>query len=343
MFPGIAIAKEIQRRHPNAAIRFVGTGRGIESRVVPAEGFDLSLITVSGLRGIHGLRRLRALWSIPGSLWQSYKILRSFRPNLVLGVGGYSSGPPVLMAALMRIPILLQEQNALPGITNRLMSRLSRKVATAFDECHGFFGEKAVLTGNPVRAGFLQKTPRLVMDRFVVLIFGGSQGARAINQAMVKALEYLKDLLPSLWFIHQTGESDQEEVGKAYEQAGAQGEVRPFFDDMPLQFSRADLIICRSGAMAVAELTVAGKAAILIPYPSAVDNHQQKNAEALVRAGAAQMILQSSLSGKELADRIRYFVGDRASLRLMEQKSRELGRPDSTQRIVDLAEELIHV
>jgi UDP-N-acetylglucosamine--N-acetylmuramyl-(pentapeptide) pyrophosphoryl-undecaprenol N-acetylglucosamine transferase len=243
----------------------------------------------------------------------------------------------------MGIPALLQEQNARPGITNRLLSRLAGRIAVAFEECQAFFGDKAVLTGNPVRAEFSNVSERKSSDRFVLLIFGGSQGSHGINQAMVEALGPLKPYSSSLRFIHQTGAKDLEWVSGAYHAAGVEGDVRPFFDDMPLQFSRSDLVICRSGAMTLAELTVAGKAAILVPFPLAADNHQQRNAEAMARAGAAEMILQPELSGKRLAERIIFFLEHRQALLQMEQKSREMGRPDAVEQIVRLMEELIHV
>jgi UDP-N-acetylglucosamine--N-acetylmuramyl-(pentapeptide) pyrophosphoryl-undecaprenol N-acetylglucosamine transferase len=343
VFPGIAIANEVSNRYPQAQLCFVGTEQGIEKKIVPSHKFTLKTITVSGIKGIRGLRLQKTLWTIPLSLWESLRILREFRPHLVIGVGGYSSGPPVLAAALQRIPTLLQEQNALPGITNRLLSRFAGKVAIAFEESRTFFGTKAVLTGNPVRAGFTSVSIERRPDRFSLLIFGGSQGSQAINRAVMDSLGFLKERLADLWFIHQAGERECESVQKAYQAAGAAGEIRPFFHDMPLQFSRADLIICRSGATTLAELTVAGKAAILVPFPSAADNHQQKNAEALVSKGGAEMILQQDLSGKRLAERIIFFSEHREGLHQMEQRSREMGHPDAAKRIVDLAEELIHV
>ena len=286
---------------------------------------------------------MKALWAIPGSLMESYRILHEFRPHVVVGVGGYSSGPPVLLAALMRIPTLLQEQNARPGITNRLLSRFAGRIAVAFEESRVYLGSRTVLTGNPVRDGFLQGRSQKSRDRFTLLIFGGSQGSHPINQAMVEALDLLKPCSGILRFIHQTGEKDLEWVRRAYQTAGVEGDVRPFFDDMPLQFSRSDLIICRSGAMTLAELTVAGKAALLVPFPLAADNHQQRNAEAMANAGAAEMILQSELSGRRLAERIAFFHEHQDELRQMEDRSREMGRPDAVEQIVRLLEELIHV
>lgn len=340
IYPGIAIAKEIQRRHAGAELLFVGTERGLESRIVPAEGFRLEKIKVSGLKGMGALKLLRNAIAIPQALWESRAILQQFQPAVVIGVGGYSSGPPVLMAALMGIPAMLQEQNALPGLTNRLLARFVRRVAAGFQEAAGYFGAKAVVTGNPVRGGFSRIEGNRTIDRFTLLISGGSQGAQAINQAATDALNVLQPRLDELYWIHQTGERDYQRVLTAYREAGASAEVRPFFTNMPEQFARADLLICRAGATTLAEITVAGKAALLVPFPRAADDHQRKNAEALVRAGAAEMILQRDLRGAGLAERIQHFLDHRDELQQMEENSRRLGRVDATERIVDLVEEL---
>jgi UDP-N-acetylglucosamine--N-acetylmuramyl-(pentapeptide) pyrophosphoryl-undecaprenol N-acetylglucosamine transferase len=340
IYPGIAIAKEIQRRHPHSQFLVVGTERGLESRIVPNEGFRLETITLAGLKGMGGLRQLTNSMAIPKSLWESFQILRRFRPSVVIGVGGYSSGPPVLMAVLMGIPAMLQEQNALPGLTNRLLGRFVRRVAAGFKEATAYFGSKTVVTGNPVRSGFSKIQQPQEFARFTLLISGGSRGSQAINQAVVDALQIMTPNLEKLHWIHQTGEQDHKMVLQAYQAAGASADVRPFFNDMPEQFAKAHLLICRSGATTLAEITVAGKAALLVPFPQAADDHQRKNAEALVRAGAAEMLLQKDLDGPRLADRIQYFLQNRDALSRMEDNSRELGRPDATERIADLIEEL---
>jgi UDP-N-acetylglucosamine--N-acetylmuramyl-(pentapeptide) pyrophosphoryl-undecaprenol N-acetylglucosamine transferase len=341
IYPGIAIAKEIQRRRPDSKLLFVGTHRGLENRIVPQEGFPLERITVSGLKGMGGIRLLKNAMAVPRSLYESLAILRSFRPDLVIGVGGYSSGPPVLMAAMTGVPTMLQEQNALPGLTNRLLARFVRRVATGFREAAGYFGAKTVVTGNPVRAEFSSLGLKPKTTTLTLLISGGSQGAQAINAAVVEALQLLKPQMTKLRWIHQTGERDFQAVSKAYHDARVPADVRPFISDMPQQFAQADLLICRSGATTLAELTVAGKAALLVPFPLAADDHQRKNAEALVQAGAAEMILQKDLNGERLADRIQHFLQHPEQLKSMEANSRRLGRPDATQRIVDLVEELV--
>jgi UDP-N-acetylglucosamine--N-acetylmuramyl-(pentapeptide) pyrophosphoryl-undecaprenol N-acetylglucosamine transferase len=337
VYPGIAVAKEIMRRNSQAEVLFVGTEKGLESKVIPQEGFQLQTITISGVKGIRGLRRLGSLLKIPLSVWESFRIISQFKPRLVVGVGGYSSGPPVLVAALLRIPILLQEQNAIPGLTNRLLARFAGCVATSFPESQNFFGKKAVLTGNPVRREFRQSKADIPEDRFVIVIVGGSQGARAINQAVIQSLDYLKSEFGRLKFIHQTGESDYEEVSEAYARSAVAHEVRPFFYDMPSQYLRADLLISRAGATTLAEIALSGKASILIPFPHATDNHQQKNAESFASTGAAEMILQKALSGKLLADRIQFYLNHSEELQQMAERSLRFGRPDATERIVDLA------
>jgi UDP-N-acetylglucosamine--N-acetylmuramyl-(pentapeptide) pyrophosphoryl-undecaprenol N-acetylglucosamine transferase len=340
IYPGIAIAREIRRRHPAAELLFVGTERGLEMKIVPAEGFRLETITISGLKGTGLLKQLKSLLALPKSLLDARSILQRFQPSVVVGVGGYSSGPPVLMAALMGIPAMLQEQNALPGLTNRLLARVARKVATAFRECEVYFGNKAVLTGNPVRADFSQVPGRRGAGPFTLLVFGGSQGAQPINQSVIEALAILKPQIQDLKVIHQTGEREYPRIKQAYEAMKMDADVRPFFGDIPKQFAAADLLVCRAGATTLAELTVSGKPAILVPFPQAADDHQRKNAEALAQAGAAEMILQKDLSGPALAARIRYYFEHREELLRMEHNSQALGRPDATERIVDLVEEL---
>jgi len=340
VYPGIAIAKEILRRNSQAEVLFIGTEKGLENRVIPQEGFRLQKITVSGIKGIRGLRRLESLLKIPVSLWESYQIISRFNPQLIIGVGGYSSGPPVFVAALLRVPILLQEQNATPGLTNRLLAHVACRVATSFPESQNFFGKKAVLTGNPVRLEFRQSKPDIREDRFVVVIVGGSQGARAINQAVVQSLDYLKPEFARLKFIHQTGESDYDEVSGAYTRYAVVHEVRSFFYDMPVHYHRADLLVSRAGATTLAEIALSGKASILIPFPHATDNHQQKNAESFASGGAAEIILQQNLGGELLATRIKFYLDHPEELRQMGEKSLLFGRPDATERIVDLVEEL---
>ena len=340
LYPGIAVAQTLAKRYPGAQVQFVGSGRPLEARILKEAGYRLNTLSVSGLKGVGGIDLIRGILKLPGSLWAAWGIVRRFRPTVVLGVGGYSSGPPVLVASLAGVPTLLHESNAQPGITNRLLSSFSRKVTTAFPECETFFRGKAVLTGTPVRPEFLVPPSRPPRRPFVLLIFGGSQGARAINRAVVEALEGLRPHFGRLHFIHQTGEQDFVRVEQAYREAGAQAQVKPFFTDMPRQFPKAHLVLCRAGAATLGELTAARKASLLVPFPGAADNHQLRNAESLAAAGAAVVIRQEELSGTLLAHRVEHYFHHPEELERMETHSGRLARPDSAQRIVDLIGDL---
>ncbi len=351
LFPGIAVAREIESRRPDAIISFVGTWRGIESRVVPLEGFELDLIRSGGLKGKSLAARVRGSILLPLGLADAWRVVSNRRPHLVFGVGGYSSGPVVLVAALRGIPTLLLEQNAVPGLTNRLLAPFARAAAVTFESTTTFFGAKAFVSGNPVRPEFLKAVesvearkelePDAEASSARVLVFGGSQGAHAINVAMVEAAEELAAHAPRLHLTHQTGDRDVAMVGAAYRKAGLAADVAPFFDDMGRRVGRADLIVCRAGATTLAEITAAGKAAILIPLPTATDDHQRKNAEALAAAGAAEVLIQSDLTGHTLARRILTLATDRETRMRMSAAARKMARPDAAQMIVDRALELV--
>ncbi len=347
IYPGIAVAREIMRRDPTSAARFVGTARGLESKLVPQAGFDLSIIESAGLKNVGPIARVRGLMLIPKSLLTARGVIRTFRPDIVIGAGGYVSGPVVLAAALMNIPTLVMESNALPGWTNRRLARFVDKAAVSFEAALPYFGRKGVVTGNPVRREFFEiperdrDTPR--QGKFSILIFGGSQGARAINEAMIAALPSLDGLRNDLRITHQTGEADFEKVRAAYVDGGWAeiGNVTRYIDDMVLSFAESDLVICRAGATTTAELIAAGKAALMIPFPLAADDHQRRNAEALANAGAARMILQQELSGERLAQEIAKLVREPASITAMEQAARQLARGDAAAAVVDLIEKLV--
>ena len=346
LYPGVAVAREILRRKPDAVISFAGTSRGIEARAVPREGFPLDLLRSSGLKGKSVIDRIRAAALIPVGLADAWRIIGRRRPHLVIGVGGYSSGPVVAAAAMRGVPALLLEQNAVPGLTNRLLAPVSRAVAVTFESTRRFFGEKSFVSGNPVRPEFLTaaggKESRASdgASSVGVLVFGGSQGAHAINVAMVEAAAKLAAGDSRIRLTHQTGERDLEMVRAAYRQAGLQAEVEPFFYDMGQRLAAADLIVCRAGATTLAELTAAGKPAILIPLPTATDDHQRKNAEALSSQGAAAMLLQADLSGTGLAERILGLTGDSEARGRMAKAARALARPDAARVIVDRALQL---
>src|SRR6476469_3877334 len=319
LYPGIAVARELLARQPDAQISFAGTAKGIESRVIPREGFPLDLIRSGGLKGKSIADRVRGAMLLPVSLGDAWSIVSARRPDLVIGVGGYSSGPVVLMAALRGTTTMLLEQNAVPGVTNRLLARVVKAAAVTFDSTQAFFGSKAFVSGNPVRPEFFAaagpQQESAINDQasvIRVLVFGGSQGAHAINVAMVEAAPQLAAGGSHLRLVHQTGERDVEMVRTAYREAGLQADVEPFLDDMGRQLGPADVIVCRAGATTLAEITAAGKAAVLIPLPTATDDHQRKNAEALSTAGAADLLLQRDLTGPVLAARVLALAGDAA-------------------------------
>ena len=343
IYPGIAVAQEIRRRDSNWQVRFVGTARGLEGRLVSQAGFDLTLIDSSGLKNVSLVARARGLATLPKSFYDALRLIRQFKPDVVVGAGGYVSGPVVLMAALSNRPTLIMESNALPGWTNRVLARFVDRAAVSFEEALPFFRGKAEVTGNPVRHEFFeipvkQRDP----NQFSLLVFGGSQGARAINEAMVAALGDLKSSPVQLQIKHQTGPADFEKVRQAYLDAGwnEHSEVRSYIDNMMADFANADLVVCRAGATTTAELIAAGKASMMIPFPLAADDHQRKNAEAMQVAGAARMILQKDLDGAVLAKQIIELAQNPGAVSAMEQASRKLARGDAAVAAVNMIEEL---
>ncbi|HEV8369907.1 MAG TPA: undecaprenyldiphospho-muramoylpentapeptide beta-N-acetylglucosaminyltransferase [Pyrinomonadaceae bacterium] len=343
IYPGIAVAQEIIRRDANAKVRFVGTERGLESRLVPQAGFELSLIDIAGLKNVSLVKRVRSLAMLPTSLLSALTIIKQFKPDVVVGAGGYVSGPVVLVAALARYPTLVMDSNALPGWTNRRLARFVDRAAVSFEQALPFFRGKGVVTGNPVRREFFEIPPKQRdPNKFSLLVFGGSQGARAINEAMMSALNQLKASPVPLQIKHQTGAADFERVQAAYQNAGWNGaaEVRSYIDNMTPDFANADLVVCRAGATTTAELIAAGKAAVMIPFPLAADDHQRKNAEALETSGAARMILQKDLSGDRLANEIIDLAKQPTQINSMEEAIRKLARGDAAAAAVDIIEEL---
>ncbi|MBZ4419476.1 undecaprenyldiphospho-muramoylpentapeptide beta-N-acetylglucosaminyltransferase [Myxococcus sp. RHSTA-1-4] len=344
LFPGIALAEEVTTRHHGNEVVFVGTERGLEARVVPKEGYPLELVKVQGLKGKSLVAFLKALFALPLAFIESFRILARQKPDVVVGVGGYASGPVVLVAWLMGIPTAIQEQNALPGITNKILGRVVRVVFIAFDEARRFFPEKKVqMIGNPIRRKLMDNYLRshVAHERFSLLVFGGSLGARGINQRMIEALDHLGDLKEGLHFVHQTGKNDLELVRRGYAEKGFQADVVEFIDDMSSAYARADLVVCRAGATTLAELTVCKKASILIPFPHATDNHQEVNARALVDAGAALMFREAELTGQKLAETIRQLKSEPAKLKSMEKKAGLLGRPEAAKELADVCVDLM--
>ena len=342
LFPGIAIAREFQKRDPGIKILFVGTRKGIEFKVLPKEKLMLKTILCSGLKGKLSLRTLIALGELPIALFQSLWILLTFRPKLVLGVGGYVTGPFILMAWILRIRTAIQEQNAMPGITNRILGKIVDKIFISFEESKKYFPERKVeVTGNPIKEEYYANKSKSKDPRFNVLVFGGSKGARSINFAMVEALDHLSEDKDSLHFIHQTGQEQFESVKTKYDSKKISAEVSPFIFNMANAFRKSNLVICRAGASTIAELAACGRAAILVPFPFAANNHQQLNAELLVEQGGAIIVMDSELSGNKLAGLIKELMRQPDRLNEMGKASARMAKKDAGKKIVDHCYELV--
>ncbi|MBS2025167.1 MAG: undecaprenyldiphospho-muramoylpentapeptide beta-N-acetylglucosaminyltransferase [Deltaproteobacteria bacterium] len=343
LFPGLALAEEVKTRHPRNDVLFVGSPRGLEVTAVPKAGFPLQLINVGPLKGQGLLGFLKGVFKLPGALWQSLKILRTFDPDVVVGVGGYASGPIVVLAWLLRVPTAVQEQNALPGFTNRMLSHFVQACFTTFPEAAtGFPAKKIHLLGNPIRRAFLDNYlhEKLAGEGLSLFITGGSQGAHGLNVRVADAIEELApELGPKLKVVHQTGKRDIDELTARYAKlasTGAQLTATVFIDDMAKAYAEADLLVCRAGATTIAELTVCKKPAILVPFPFAADDHQTVNAQSLVKAGAARLIQEKDLDGKILAAQLRELNADRELLKKMSRASGLLGRPEAAREIADV-------
>lgn len=341
LYIGIALARELQRRNPARDFLFVGTRHGLEARIVPQEGFRVEFIVSAGLKRVGWRESVRNLLRVPRSLAQARRLIRSFAPGIVVGVGGYSSGPVVLAAWWLGRPTLITEPNAYPGLTNRLLAPVVDRVALALPNAGGYFGKKAVVTGIPVREEF-RHLPRRNRrpGEISLLIYGGSQGSRALNALVCSSLSDLKELGCGLRLVHQTGEKALEEVRQAYRLAGVEAEVQAFFPRIYEQFGDADLILSRAGAGTVAEVTAAGKAAILVPFPGAADDHQTRNARALEQHGAAKLIPESEWQPGRLARELRHFMEHPEEITRMEEAALQLAQPEATRRIADMIEEL---
>jgi UDP-N-acetylglucosamine--N-acetylmuramyl-(pentapeptide) pyrophosphoryl-undecaprenol N-acetylglucosamine transferase len=343
LFPGIAIAQEFETRNPASKIIFVSTGNPLERSVLSKTGYPLQTVTVAGIKGRGLWNQIKSVAKIPKGILEANRILKNFSPDLTVGLGSYSAGPVVFAAWLRRIPIAVHEQNILPGITNRILSRFANRVYISFENTRSHMDPRKVRwTGNPVRQDILDSTHRSKDIRknesdakpFTVLIIGGSQGAHKINMAVIEALDHLRHL-KHLHFVHQTGQADELLVREAYRQSKVSGTVQAFFDNMAEQYGRADLIICRAGATTVAEITALGKPAIFIPFPFAADNHQVLNAGSLSDEGAAEMLIEKDLNGKVLSEKLNNYAAHPAELQNMSARAKQLGKPDAAKNIVD--------
>jgi UDP-N-acetylglucosamine--N-acetylmuramyl-(pentapeptide) pyrophosphoryl-undecaprenol N-acetylglucosamine transferase len=350
VIPALAIANELKKSY-GAECLFIGTARGIENRLVPAAGYPLQLVRVGALKNVSLMTRVKTAFDLPRALWDASRMLNDFAPDVVIGVGGYASGPAMLAAVVKHIPTLAFEPNVVPGFANRLVARFVSAAAVHFEETAKYFRHGEV-TGVPVRHAFFEipvQTNKTRGAAPTLLVFGGSQGAHAINQAMVRCLRVLQREAPGVHIIHQTGERDYNDALAAYESLkGATGaaatqltfEVFKFIDDMPAAFARADLLVCRSGASTVAEITAAGKPAIFVPFPRAADDHQRVNAEALARHGAAVVVEESKLEGVWLAETIAALLQDSPRLQHMSRAARELAHPNAARDIAAMAARL---
>lgn len=335
VIPAIAIAQELRSRH-GADVQFVGTSRGMETRLVPAAGFKLHLVQVGQLNRVDLRTRIATLFNLPRAVFDAARLIRSFRPDLIIGVGGYASGPAMLAGAIMNVPLIAFEPNYLPGFANRMLAPLARAAAVQFEATCQYF-RNCHVTGVPVRNDFFRVPPRPPNAKPTLLVFGGSQGAHAINVALLGALAKLTELVPGIHIVHQTGEKDYVEAQTAYLKAMISAEVFPFIDDMPGVFGRADLLVCRSGASTVAEVAAAGRPAIFIPLPTAADDHQRHNAEALANANAARLLPQAELTSDRLAREVAALLSNRPLLTQMSQAARKLAHPDAAAEIARIA------
>ena len=338
VIPALAIADELKKSY-GAEVLFIGTARGIENRLVPAAGYPLQLVRVGALKNVSLMTRAKTAFDLPRAVWDASRMLNEFAPDVVIGVGGYASGPAMLAAVVKHIPTLAFEPNVVPGFANRVVARFVSGAAVHFEETAKYF-RHAEVTGVPVRQAFFE-IPVLTNKKRggtpTLLVFGGSQGAHAINEAMIRCLPELRRQAPGIHIIHQTGERDYNDALAAYASLGESAEVFKFIEDMPAAFARADLVVCRSGASTVAEITAAGKPAIFVPFPRAADDHQRVNAEALARVGAAVVVEESKLEGVWLAETIAALLGDSRRLEMMSEAARGLAHPDAARDIAAVA------
>ncbi len=336
LFPGIAIAQAFEAKDPRSHIVFVSIGNALERLTLSKKGFELKVIRVEGFKQRGVVNQAKALLKILPGIFQSIRIIKNFRPDLVIGLGSYAAGPVAVAAWFLKIKIVLHEQNILPGLTNRMLARIADQIYVSFENPPVIFSRaKTRITGNPVRREILQTTGRERGGKkaFTVLILGGSQGAHSINMAIADALQHISDK-NRFFFIHQTGAKDLDKISQAYLEKRMPGKVRAFFSDMAEPYSLSDLVVCRAGATTVAEVTALGKAVIFIPFPFAADNHQALNARMLSDAGAAETILEKDLDGRLLARRIDYYEKHPQQLVGMAAQAADLGHPDAAEAIV---------
>ncbi len=349
LFPGIAIAEELKSRDASAETIFIGTEHGIEASIIPREGYPIRYLKAEGIAGKSFIRKAKAGVKTVFSLYESFRTLKELNPDALIGLGGYASFAPAFAGALLRIPTLIMEQNSVPGLANRVLSRFVDIICVTYHESLSFFPRnKTYITGNPVRQKILKASREqayelfgLERGKFTVFVFGGSLGARKINNALCGAFPDISEIRNEVQFLHQTGKGDYEAVRETYRKWGIKGTVAAFIHRMPEAYAVADIVVSRAGATTLAELTAVGRPAILIPYPHAAGNHQELNARRLSEMGAARIILDHELDSETLARNIKDLFGNAGVRSEMQRSSRALGRPDAAQKVVEIALSLI--
>lgn len=345
LFPALAVAEAFLEKDSRNQILFVGSQKGLERQVLGRQGFALKTIEVVSLVGKPWRKKIGSLLVICKSLEQSWRILRSFEPDLVLGMGGYTSGPVVLSAWALGKRTAIHEQNVIPGLSNKILGKVVDRVFISFPETARFFpSKKTFWTGNPVRKRFRIPLPLLVGEnekRFTIFIFGGSQGAHRLNKSMAEALPLLADFKEKIHIIHQTGPQDYQQMKEIYAQQGWAAEIYSFLEDIEKAYARADLIICRAGASTLFELMAMGKPAILVPFPFAANDHQTLNARALVKAGAAFLVADREINGVYLSSLLKKLINDPAQLIKMGKRAASLAKLEAAQNIVEHCYELV--
>ncbi len=338
--PLLAVAKELKAR--GHEIIFIGTRTGFEAKLVPAAGFPLEFIEIGGLKRVGLARTLRTLAQLPLSIRNVLRLFAQYRPSAIFSLGGYAAGPVVLAALCKRLPLIVMEPNAMPGLTNRQVGRFVNRALLSFPDASRFFPPgKSEVTGLPVRAEFFGIPPKPRDAKLTVLITGGSQGSRTLNEAARGSWSYFREAKFPVRFIHQTGTAAHDKLAAKFAESEMEGEVVPFIEDMPDAFRRADLVVCRAGAGAVAELAAAGKPAILVPLPTAADEHQLRNAEALEKAGAAVLVLDKDMDGGRFFEEVAKLQAQPELLRRMGERARTLAHPDAAIRAADVVESTI--
>ncbi|PIR21366.1 MAG: undecaprenyldiphospho-muramoylpentapeptide beta-N-acetylglucosaminyltransferase [Deltaproteobacteria bacterium CG11_big_fil_rev_8_21_14_0_20_47_16] len=349
VYPAIAIAEAVKMQFPEAKVTFIGTSRGLEVTAVPKAGWPLALINVRPIKGRSLVQRFMGGLTMVSGVAKARILLKRLKPDLVIGVGGYASAAAGVAAVSMGVPLVIHEQNSIPGLTNRLLGRIAKKVFITFPQAANYFSpSKVVPVGNPVRqqvlADIMKTTSDSTSSEFVVFVFGGSQGARSLNQAMLAALPYLKTLSRPLRVVHQVGsQADEKAIANVYRQAGVNAEVHQFIHDMGHYYRQADVVVARSGAGTLAELALVGKPAILVPYPFASDNHQEANAQAYVSEGAARLIPDQELDGPRLAGELKGLLEDHLSRKAMGTCMKQMATPNAAVDIVNEGMRLLNV